>query len=254
MNLTYILIDYENVKPTAADLKLVRGAQYRVRIFHGPHQNKFDADIVKALLSLKGQVKLIQSDRSGKNVLDFHIALYLGRLIPEPPEGVVSMTEKPDRFFVVSKDTGFDVLLSHVQELGYRATRVATVREALSDETTNAAVTSNSAADTKPAKTAKPKPAPIPEKRPALKAETVKRKPTPAAAQPPKATPWSRTIEHLRDHPHNRPTSNKTLERHLATVLGKETSPEVVKDLIARLQQEGVVVATGKKIEYKIPK
>ena len=49
MNLTYILIDFENVKPTAADLNLIRGADNRVRLFHGPHQNKFDADIVKAL-------------------------------------------------------------------------------------------------------------------------------------------------------------------------------------------------------------
>jgi len=71
--------------------------------------------------------------------------------------------------------------------------------------------------------------------------------------QPSKATPWSRAIESLRDHPNNRPTSTKTLERHLATLLGKETSPEVLKDVIARLQHEGVVVVTGKKIEYKLP-
>ena len=255
MNLTYILIDFENVKATAADFKLIRDAKYRVRIFHGPHQNKFDADTVKALQPLGGQVEFIQSERSGKNALDFHISFYLGRLIPDP-ERAVSATERLTRFFVVSKDSGFDVLLSHVRELGYRATRVATVREALSlDGTTDAAVASDPAPNKKPSKkTTTPKPPPTAEKMPVAKVEPVKRKSTVAASQPDKATPWSRAIEHLRDHPHNRPTSNKTLERHLATLLGKETSLEMVKDLIARLQQEGVVIAIGKKIEYKIPK
>jgi hypothetical protein len=253
MNLTYILIDYENVKPTAADLKLIRGAKYQVRIFHGPHQNKFDADTLNALLPVGGQVKLIQSERSGKNALDFHIAFYLGRLIPELPEGVVSAMEKPARFIVVSKDSGFDVLLSHVRELGYDAARVISVREALLDETTDAAAHSDSAASRKPEKAVKQKPVPTAEKTPAVKAVSVKPKSNPPAPQLQEATPWSRVIEHLRNHPDNRPSSIKTLERHLATVLGKETSQEVVKDLMARLQREGVVVATGKKIEYKIP-
>ena len=49
MSLTYILIDFENLQPTAADVSLIRGPDYRVLIFHGPHQNKFDAGMVKAL-------------------------------------------------------------------------------------------------------------------------------------------------------------------------------------------------------------
>jgi PIN domain len=252
MSLTYILIDFENVKPTAAELKLIRGSEYRVRVFHGSHQNKFDADIVKTLQPLGGQVEYIQSERSGKNALDFHIAFYLGRLIPEA-KGAVPAPEKPTRFFIVSKDSGFDVLLGHIRELGYGAARAATVREALSGETTDAAVISNPVTAAKPAKTAKPKPAPIPEKGPAVKAEPVKPKSNSASPQPSKADPWARAIEHLRDHPQNRPTSIKTLERHLATLLGKETLPEAVKDLIARLQREGLVVVTGKKIEYNIP-
>jgi hypothetical protein len=254
MNFTYILIDYENVKPAAADLELIRGAKYQVRIFHGPHQNKFDADSVKALLSLQGKVKLLQSERSGKNALDFHIAFYLGRLIPELPERLVSATEKPARFIIVSKDSGFDVLLSHVRDLGYDAARVISVREALSDETSDVAAPSDSAASTKPAKAVKQKSGPVAQKIPAPKAELPKTKPNPPAPQPQEASPWSRVIEHLRNHPANRPSSIKTLERHLTTLLGKETSQEVVKDLMARLQREGVVVATGKRIEYKIPK
>jgi hypothetical protein len=250
MNLTYILIDFENVKPAAADLKLIRGTNYRVQIFHGPHQNKFDADTVKALQPLGGQVEFIQSAQSGKNALDFHISFYLGRLIPEL-DGTVSATQKLARFFVVSKDTGFDVLLAHVRELGYSAARMATVREALSVD--GSAVVLNPPADTKLSKKAAAR-KPSPEKRPALKAKPVEQKATPSTSpQSKKGTAWSRTIESLRDHPNNRPTSNKALERHVTALLGKDTSPEALKDVIARLQREGIVRAVGKNIEVQDP-
>ena len=257
MSLTYILIDFENVKPSAADMKLIRGADYRVRLFHGSHQNKFDADIVKALQPLGGQVEFIQCERAGKNALDFHIAFYLGRMVQEM-EAAIEPQGKKASFFVVSKDSGFDILLGHIRELGYGAARVVSIRDVLSvDEATEAAATPGPVAKTalpkkatavKPVATAKR--APIPKAQPAKKkAETA----TPLPKKAAKPDPWSRTIENLRDHPNNRPTTSKTLERHLATILGKETSPEVVKDLIARLQREGIAVANGKKIEYKIP-
>lgn len=57
MILTYILIDFENVQPVAEELSLIRGADYRVRLFHGPNQNRFDAGMVKALQPLGSQLK-----------------------------------------------------------------------------------------------------------------------------------------------------------------------------------------------------
>ena len=256
MNLTYILIDFENVKPTAAELKLIHGAEYRVRIFHGPHQNKFDADIVKALQPLGDQVEYIQCERAGKNALDFHIAFYLGRMIPGL-EIAAAPAGKSASFFIISKDSGFDVLLGHIRELGYGAARVASVREALGvDEATDAAVTPEPAAKMAPPRKAASKPVASAKKMPISKAEPAKPKAKPAAPQPKKVAkpdPWSRAIENLRDHPNNRPTTSKTLERHLATLLGKETPQEAVKDLIARMQREGVAVAVGNKITYKIP-
>lgn len=257
MNLTYILIDFENVKPAAAELKLIRGAGYRIRIFHGPHQNKFDADIVKALQPLGGQVEFIQCERAGKNALDFHIAFYLGRMVQES-ETAAALSAEGANFYIISKDSGFDVLLGHLRELGYGATRVASVREALGvDEATDVSVTPEPAAKrAPPKKPAAPKAVAAAERTPTPKAQPAKPKAKPAAPppkKPAKPDPWSRAIENLRDHPNNRPTTSKALERHLATLLGKEMSQEVVKDLMARLQREGIAVANGKKIEYKIP-
>jgi hypothetical protein len=72
MSLTCILIDFENVQPTAADMKLIRGADYRVPLFHGPHQKMFDAETVKAPQPPGVQLEYFQCERKGKNALDFH--------------------------------------------------------------------------------------------------------------------------------------------------------------------------------------
>lgn len=250
MDLTYILIDFENTKPPAADLKLIRGSGYRVRLFHGPHQNKFDANIVKALQPLGTQVEFVQCERAGKNALDFHVAFYLGRMLQES-EAAAPPLGKAARFFVVSKDGGFDVLLDHMRALGYDAARVTNVHAALSMEApTDAVVAPKSAAKTAPTKQPAAAKTVTVEAQPAME----KAKPAPPLSKKAaKPDAWSRTIENLRDHANNRPTTSKTLERHLSTLLGKETSPEAVKDLMARLQREGVAVANGKKIEYKVP-
>ena len=104
MNLTYILIDFENVQPAAEELSLIRGADYRVRLFHGPHQNRFDADVAKALQPLGSQLEYFQSEAKGKNALDFHIAFALGRLVQEGGVTFASTGSKM-RFVVVSRDS-----------------------------------------------------------------------------------------------------------------------------------------------------
>lgn len=81
VNLTCVLIDFENVQPQ--DMSLLQGEQYRVTIFRGPHQNELDFDIAESLQPLGGNAKHVQSDRQGKNVLDFHMAFCLGRLVEE---------------------------------------------------------------------------------------------------------------------------------------------------------------------------
>jgi hypothetical protein len=259
MSLTYILIDFENVKPTAADLKLIRGADYRVRLFHGPHQNKFDADIVKALQPLGIQVEFIQCEHAGKNALDFHIAFYLGRMfqvseIAAIPPGALS-PGKSASFFIVSKDSGFDVLLGHIRTLGYSAARVENVHAALGFDREN---DSGAAKEPVAKPTAKKAAAKLVTNQ---ESSTAKAQPskkvakavTPQSKKAEKREPWVRTIENLRDHPNNRPTTVLALERHLSTILGKETSAEAVKALVERLKKDGVVLINGKKVEYKIP-
>ncbi len=256
MSLTHILIDFENVKPTAADLKLIRGAGYRVLLFHGPHQNKFDADIVKVLQPLGIQVEFIQCERAGKNALDFHIAFHLGRLVEES-KATASSSKDKTRLVIVSKDGGFDGLLDHIEKLGYAAMRVESVHQALAPEKKKdasaakepAVKTTHAPKKSAPGKTEettkKGSAAKAPSKNEAVKAVTTPKKVS-------KPDPWQRVIENLRDHPNNRPTTIAALERHVTTLLGKDTTEKVAKAVIASLQKEGVLVLKGKKIEYDL--
>lgn len=232
MALIYVLIDFENVQPTAAELSLLRGPDVHVRLFHGPHQNKFDADVVKALQPLGTQVEYVQCDRKGKNALDFRIAFVLGRLVPER-EGAVSPERRAATFVVVSKDGGFDELLDHLRSLGHGAFRVASVAHALGVE--------------KPASPATP---------PTTKAKVPASKPTTTAAKPKKAAandPWSKALANLRDHPRNRPRTPAALQHHLKTLLGKDATDAKMQSIIARLEREGIVKSADGKIEYRLP-
>jgi hypothetical protein len=57
----HLLVDFENLKPSAADVALIRSGEYRFWAFHGPHQNKFDAALVKAWQPLGGRVDFVRS-------------------------------------------------------------------------------------------------------------------------------------------------------------------------------------------------
>ncbi|MDT3706102.1 MAG: PIN domain-containing protein [Thiobacillus sp.] len=287
MDQTYILVDFENVQPP--DMGLLSGDQYQLRIFRGPHQKKLDFDIAESLQPLGDRVKYIQSDRHGKNALDFHIAFYMGRLL-EGLEANGSSASSNTRFVVISKDGGFDALMSHVQSLGYEATKAASIRQALGlDEPVTELESSvqpapvhdvglamHSAPNPSPAAVPGPpskspaikKAAPVAKAQPAKPAATPKK--TTAQAKPAKATEKKpqpparktigpedkeRVIENLRLHPKKRPVKRQTLENHIMSLLGGSVTAKAVQGLVAGLENEGIVKFTDNKIdEYKIPK
>lgn len=237
MELTHILIDFENVQPQ--DMSLLRGDQYRVIIFRGPHQNRLDFDVVESLQPLGTNVTYVRSDRQGKNALDFHIAFYLGRLLQEHV-GNGSPERKTTKFIMVSKDGGFDALLSHVQSLGHTAMKAATIREVLGLGAAKKLAPARKAADDKKATLAK-KAAP-----PKAVVKTSK------AALQKTAEPDVRLklIANFRDYPKNRPSTRKALERHIGTALGGKATPSAVQDLIAALERKGVLKIADEKVEY----
>lgn len=118
MRTNYVLIDYENVQPE--DVSLLKQDHFRVIVFVGAHQSKIAFETAAALQQMGSNAEYVKISGSGSNALDFHIAFYIGQIAEKDPEAY---------FHIVSKDAGFDPLLSHLKSRKFRALRVKTVSE-----------------------------------------------------------------------------------------------------------------------------
>ncbi len=112
----HVLIDYENVQPT--DLALIQCGSFRVKVFVGPKQPTIRKDVVLAIQKVGGD--FVDVTTVGNNAVDFHIAYYLG---------TIAMTEPDAGLHIISKDTGFDPLIQHLQGNGRYARRSECIAE-----------------------------------------------------------------------------------------------------------------------------
>jgi len=120
MKTNYVLIDYENV--AVKSLALLKGENYRVAVFLGPKNSKISADLAMAMQELGNKAEYIKLDASGHNALDFHITYYLGGLVAIDAQG---------KFFIISKDTGFDSLIKHIKQKGIDCSRAISIEAML---------------------------------------------------------------------------------------------------------------------------
>ncbi len=104
MKINYVLIDYENVP--LKSLALLKGENFRVKVFLGPKNTKLPVELVLAVQELGNHAEYIILETSGQNALDFHIAYYLGDLAAADPAGF---------FHIISGDKGFDSLIQHLK-------------------------------------------------------------------------------------------------------------------------------------------
>lgn len=111
MRTNYVLIDYESVQPD--DLSALEHDHFRVFVFLGAHQSKIAYETAAALQRMGPNAEYVKISGSGPNALDFHIAFYIGQLAARDAEAY---------FHIVSKDTGFDPLITHLK------TRKPTIR------------------------------------------------------------------------------------------------------------------------------
>lgn len=112
----HILIDFENIQP--ANLGLLERDNHQLKVFLGPGQSQVAKEFVLTIQKLRGEFHDVV--QPGKNAVDFHIAYYLGRLTAEDPQA---------RFYVISKDTGYDPLIHHLKESGLYAWRLECIEE-----------------------------------------------------------------------------------------------------------------------------
>lgn len=101
----YIFIDYENVQTSA--FSLPNDYPFKVILFVGSNQTKIPIELATSMQELGTRAKYVKIEGNGKNALDFHVAFYLGKLFEKDPNGY---------FHIISKDSGFDLLIKHLRE------------------------------------------------------------------------------------------------------------------------------------------
>jgi hypothetical protein len=113
-----LFVDLENVQKV--DLKQVP-VSARVMIFYGITQKKLPEELVVQAQPLGSRLKWIKISGQGPNALDFHIAFYLGQELVGSPDSECA---------ILSRDTGFDPLIRHLQTLGHNCQRVGSLKDA----------------------------------------------------------------------------------------------------------------------------
>ena len=113
MNRTnYIFVDFENIHEV--DLDLIADKPVVVILVLGERNKNLPTELVTKLLRYSAQVRLIETGRAAKNALDFVLAYHIGR------QAVADIT---GRFYILSRDKGFDALIHHLKRNGVLASR-----------------------------------------------------------------------------------------------------------------------------------
>ncbi|MCB0192679.1 MAG: NYN domain-containing protein [Anaerolineae bacterium] len=118
MATNYVLIDFENVRPS--NLEVLQHHPFKVFVFVGVNQAKVPFDLAMAMQALGNAGQYVKIAGSGKNALDFHIAYYIGELAANDPAAY---------FHIISKDSGFDPLIKHLKSRKIRVQRECDLAE-----------------------------------------------------------------------------------------------------------------------------
>lgn len=109
---THVLLDYENVQPTAEALRALVPDARQVWVFHGPHQR----DVAQRFSAFGNDVMAVPISKTGKNALDFHLSFYMGYIASKNPASAM---------VVIANDKGYEPMLEHARAMGFAVRRLA---------------------------------------------------------------------------------------------------------------------------------
>ena len=202
----HVFVDLENVHEV--DSIALGDPTVAFTVLAGPQQRKLRVELVRDLLSHPGSVRLIHVERQGPNALEFALTYYLGQAVISNPTC---------RFCIVTKDTDYDPLLSHIRSQGVRAHRHASFTTLPFSKGKK----SNDAAQTAPG--------PI-------------RTGSSVAVYASNISAWSKKAhENLTAHPNGRPNSRAKLLNHIRTVLGSTPTAPELEEVVEWLGKSGIV-------------
>lgn len=268
---THVLLDYENVQPSDAELRALVPDVAQVWVFHGPHQPKVE----QRFASFGTGATAVPISKTGKNALDFHLSFYMGYIASRNPDS---------KMVVVANDKGYEPMLEHAKAIGFLVRRQAQgeVKAPAQKTAAKKVVAKKAPARKAAAKPVAAKTAPVAKVAPAQKAGPAKRVeakgtaarpakattvPRPAKALAPTAAPMSalpvrpatvsdadirRITENLRKVGANRPTKAAALRRPLKSLLVAETGDESIEVALDKLVTSGSVTI-GPVSEVKYP-
>lgn len=121
MSSTLIIVDFENVQ-NISDLSNFEDVD--IKIIVGNNQNKIALETVQLLQKFGSSLDWIQVPGQGKNALDFFVAYFLGKHIQE---------NKYQKYFIISKDTGYDPLIEYLKELSNKIERLINIKQIKGD-------------------------------------------------------------------------------------------------------------------------
>jgi hypothetical protein len=185
-------------------------------VFLGVKNTKLHKDLVLAMHEFGSRAAYIELETSGQNALDFHLAFYLGQFAQVDPDGF---------FHIISKDTGFDPLISHLHAKKIYAARSPSVEDMpcfkpkgeLSPEADAAGVSNASA---------------VSEHLFDL---------------------FKLAIEDLRRRKSAKPRTEKTLRSCLRARFQKDVPDIDVESVLRLLRKRGYVKVDGSKVSYALP-
>jgi NTP pyrophosphatase (non-canonical NTP hydrolase) len=266
---THVLLDYENVQPSDAELRALVPDVGQVWVFHGPHQR----EVEKRFASFGTGATAVPISKSGKNALDFHLSFYMGYIASRNPDS---------KMVVVANDKGYEPMLEHAKAMGFvvrrqphgevkapvkkaAAKKVAAKKAPAKKAAPKKAVAKPAAATQPAAKKAAAKAVPAKQLAPAKKSAPAKKvaakAPAPAAKGAPVVAPvvakgvaaksavlvpdsaatLKKLTDSLRKMGDKRPTKPASLWRSLKSFLGVSATEEAAEVALARLIEAGVV-------------
>lgn len=217
MKTNYVLIDYENVQ--VKSLALLKGEQFRVRVFLGPKNTKLPVEFVLAMQELGERAEYIVLETSGANALDFYIAYYLGVLAATDPAGF---------FHIISKDTGFDPLLQHLKTKKVFSARSPSIEE----------MPCFSKVATSPVE---------------INEATYEAKSKPTGVRTSVDELIKVAVEDLIKRKASKPRTPKTLRSTIHAKCGKDLPASDIEAVYEALVKRGYVKVDGQKVTYKLP-
>ena len=214
----YVLIDFEN--RSVKSIALLAPEHFRVYLFLGRNNTKVETELAIEMQALGERATYVKLEVAGKNVLDFHIAYYIGELAAADPAGF---------FHIISGDKGFDPLIEHI-----KGRKVFAARSESLDEM--------------PCFRVPPAPAPAPAK--------AKGKPATADnAVDELMESWIEAVlSDLIARGASRPVRMKTLVSTIHARIGKDRSQKEAEAVRDALVTRKLIVLDGVKFSYKLPK